>query len=82
MCMKNPYTMLNMIIPRKIAPRTDIDVYLQPLISEIKLLWDIGVKTYDFPAYGNLSGCSVKGCLACRVCNKGTRSQYLPHQKK
>jgi len=38
MCMKKPYTMLNMIVPRKTAPGTDIDVYLQPLIDELKLL--------------------------------------------
>ena len=45
-CMKKPYTFLNMIILDKTAPGTDIDVYLQPLIDELKTLWD-GVNTYD-----------------------------------
>ena len=45
--MKKAYTMLNMIIPGNTAPGTDIDVYLQPLISELKILWDVGVRTYD-----------------------------------
>ena len=76
-------------------------MYLQPLIDEMKLLWDVGVNTYDafkaeyftlhaallwtindFPAYGNLSGWSVKGRLACPVCNKDTWSRYLPHWNK
>ena len=89
-----------MIILDKTAPGTDIDVYLQPLIDELKTLWD-GVNTYDafkaeyfnlraallwtindFPAYGNLSGWSVKGRLACPVCNKDTWSCYLPHWNK
>ncbi|CAN1121606.1 hypothetical protein LINPERHAP2_LOCUS866 [Linum perenne] len=37
------------------------------------LLWTIN----DFPAYGNLSGWSTKGYLACPVCNKETSSQRL-----
>jgi len=45
--MKKPYIMLNMIIPGKTALGTAIDVYLQLLINELKLLWNIGVKTYN-----------------------------------
>ena len=64
-------------------PGNDIDVYLAPLIDDLKTLWDEGVKVYDayrqeefnlravllwtindFPAYGNLSGFSVKGYKA------------------
>jgi len=45
--MKKAYGMLNMIIPRKTAPGTDIDVYLQSLIIKLKIFWDVGVKTYD-----------------------------------
>ena len=29
----------------------------------------------DFPAYGNLSGCSVKGHKACPICEEDTTSQ-------
>ena len=40
-----------MIIPEKWAPGNDIDVYLQPLIEELKELWSTGIKTFD--SYGN-----------------------------
>ena len=36
----------------------------------------------DFPAYGNLSGCSVKGYLACPICAKYMQSVYLKHSQK
>lgn len=42
------------------------------------LFWPIN----DFSAYGNLSGWSTKGQLACPVCNKNTRSCYLRHWNK
>jgi len=45
--MKKAYTMLDMIILGKMALGTDIDVYLHPLISELKILWDVGAKAYD-----------------------------------
>ena len=44
----------------------------------VVLLWIIN----DFPAYGNFSGWSVKGRLACAICNKDTWSRYLPHWNK
>ncbi|XP_062104653.1 uncharacterized protein LOC133815901 [Humulus lupulus] len=42
------------------------------------LLWTIN----DFPAYGNLSGFSVKGYKACPVCQEKTCSEYLKHSRK
>ncbi|KAF5467964.1 hypothetical protein F2P56_012164 [Juglans regia] len=42
------------------------------------LLWTIN----DFPAYGNLSGWSTKGKLACPCCNLDTESQWLRHGRK
>ncbi|XP_021747570.1 uncharacterized protein LOC110713426 [Chenopodium quinoa] len=47
MCMKQPYTMLSLLIPGKSAPGNNIDVYLQPLVEELKQLWEFGAKTYD-----------------------------------
>ncbi|XP_057789264.1 uncharacterized protein LOC131006122 [Salvia miltiorrhiza] len=47
MCMKEPYFMLSLLIPGPLAPGNDIDIYLQPLIVEIKDLWELGVETYD-----------------------------------
>lgn len=46
-CMKPKYIMLSMIIPGPSSPRNDIDVYLQPLIAELKELWETGIETYD-----------------------------------
>jgi hypothetical protein len=47
MCMKQPYFMLSLIIPGPSAPGQNIDVYLAPLISELKELWEVGVQTFD-----------------------------------
>ncbi|XP_016195511.1 uncharacterized protein LOC107636523 [Arachis ipaensis] len=47
MCMKPEYFMLSLLIPGPQSPGKDIDVYLQPLIEDLKLLWEIGVETYD-----------------------------------
>ncbi|XP_074576082.1 uncharacterized protein LOC141832476 [Curcuma longa] len=45
-CMKQTNFILSMIIPGKKMPGNDIDIYLQPLIDELKVLWD-GVETFD-----------------------------------
>ncbi|KAK7328924.1 hypothetical protein VNO77_23061 [Canavalia gladiata] len=45
--MKSEYTILSLLIPGPQSPGKDIDVYLQPLIEELKELWDSGVQTYD-----------------------------------
>jgi len=50
MCMKQSSFILFMIIPGKRAPGNDIDVYLQPLIEELKESWSTGIKTFD--SYG------------------------------
>ncbi|XP_028087696.1 uncharacterized protein LOC114288392 [Camellia sinensis] len=95
-CMKEPYCMMSLLIPGRSAPGRDIDVYLQPLIEELKNLWEHGLQTYDasngqifrmhaavmwtindFPAYGNMSGWSTKGYLACPNCNNNASSQGL-----
>src|ERR1051325_4571069 len=80
LCMKRKYMMLSMLIYGPKQPGNDIDVYLKPLIEDLKILWENGVEVYDgymkenfnlramlfgtindFPAYGNLSGYSIKG---------------------
>ena len=38
LCMKQPYIMMALLIPGKNSPGNDIDVYLQPLIDELKEL--------------------------------------------
>ncbi|XP_077248875.1 uncharacterized protein LOC143888370 [Tasmannia lanceolata] len=47
MCMKQPYIMLSLLIPGPSSPGNDIDVYLEPLIEELKELWVSGLQTYD-----------------------------------
>jgi hypothetical protein len=42
------------------------------------LLWTVN----DFPAYGNLSGCCVKGYFACPICNENTYSDRLRNCNK
>ena len=45
--MKRSSIILSLLIPRQTSPENDIDVYLQPLVEELKELWDVGVKTFD-----------------------------------
>ncbi|XP_016168454.1 uncharacterized protein LOC107611000 [Arachis ipaensis] len=47
LCMKQELFILSLLIPGPIVPGNNIDVFLQPLIEELKELWDVGVKTYD-----------------------------------
>ena len=44
--MTKPYMFLSCIIPGPFNPIVGIDVYLQPLIDDLKKLWS-GVLTYD-----------------------------------
>ena len=45
--MKEPFCMMSLLIPGRSAPERDIDVYLRPLVDELKELWNVGVQTYD-----------------------------------
>lgn len=99
--MKRKFVMLTMLISGPRQPGNDIDVYLEPLIDDLKTLWDTGVKAHDayrqeaftlkavllwtindFPAYGNLSGCVVKGYHGCPICGEETQSCRLKHSRK
>ena len=101
LCMKCKYIMLCMMITGPRQPGNDIDVYLTPLIEDLRKLWVDGVDVHDahvgktfllramifstvneFPAYGNLSGYSVKGHHACLICEKNTCYIQLTHGKK
>jgi len=46
-CMKQPYLMLSLLIPGPSSPKSSIDIYLEPLIDELKELWEKGFETYD-----------------------------------
>ncbi|XP_054820649.1 uncharacterized protein LOC129319574 [Prosopis cineraria] len=47
LCMKRKYIMLSLLISGSKQPDNDIDVYLEPLIEDLKLLWEIGIEVYD-----------------------------------
>ncbi|KAL6506180.1 hypothetical protein OROGR_024361 [Orobanche gracilis] len=101
LCMKRKYMMMSILISGPTQPGNDIDVYLAPLIEDLKLLWEEGIEVRDeyrkdqfrlkamlfgtisdFPAYGNLSGYSVKGYDACPWCGEEIDQLYLKHCKK
>ena len=47
LCMKRSSLILSLVIPGPKSPRIAIDVYLQPLVEELRELWDVGVEAYD-----------------------------------
>lgn len=47
LCMKRENMMLTLVIPGPRQPGNDIDVYLRPLIEDLKELWISGVEVYD-----------------------------------
>ncbi|KAL5542684.1 hypothetical protein UlMin_010394 [Ulmus minor] len=51
-CMKAEYLMLSLLIPGPQSPGKDMDVFLRPLIDELKELWVHGLDTRD-AAYEN-----------------------------
>lgn len=47
MCIRDPYLFLNLLISEDRSPTKDINVYMRPLVDEIKMLWETVVQTYD-----------------------------------
>ncbi|XP_071688992.1 uncharacterized protein [Rutidosis leptorrhynchoides] len=47
LCMKESTFMLTLLIPGPKSPGKDIDIFLRPLIDELKVLWSDGVTTKD-----------------------------------
>ncbi|XP_062076592.1 uncharacterized protein LOC133781568 [Humulus lupulus] len=47
LCMKEEYFMLTLLIPGPKSPGKDMDVFLRPLVDELKQLWINGVDTRD-----------------------------------
>ena len=54
MCMTKPYMFLTCVIPGPHSPKAGIDVYLQPLIDDLKKMW-IGEWTYDISRKQNFT---------------------------
>ncbi|KAJ9567086.1 hypothetical protein OSB04_003052 [Centaurea solstitialis] len=47
LCMKESSFMLSLVIPGPKSPGKDMDVFLRPLVEELKQLWHSGVRTKD-----------------------------------
>ena len=47
LCMKESSFMLTLLIPGPKSPAKDMDVFLRPLVDELKILWAKGVQTRD-----------------------------------
>ncbi|XP_074306162.1 uncharacterized protein LOC141641399 [Silene latifolia] len=47
LCLKKQFIFLSLIIPGPKNPKSNLDVYLQPLVEELKHLWNVGVERYD-----------------------------------
>ncbi|KAL6520573.1 hypothetical protein OROMI_032133 [Orobanche minor] len=47
MAMQDPYLFLSLVIPGPDGPGKSLDVYLRPLMDELKMLWNDGVTAYD-----------------------------------
>ena len=45
--MKEEYMFLTVIVPGPKNPKNKLDVFLQPLIAELKDICEVGVETYD-----------------------------------
>ena len=47
LCMKRKFMMMSLLISVPRQPRNDINVYLAPLLDDLKMLWEVGVESYD-----------------------------------
>ncbi|GKB42143.1 hypothetical protein Tco_0887085 [Tanacetum coccineum] len=80
--------MLTLLIPGPKSPGKDIDVYLKPLVEELKNLWKKPGTINDFPARSSLSGWSGQGYFAYPTCNDETpatrvngKTAYVGHRR-
>ena len=55
MCMKQEYMLLTVLVPGPNHPKTILDIFLQPLIDELKDLWSNGVQAFDISTKQNFS---------------------------
>nr|GEU95379.1 hypothetical protein [Tanacetum cinerariifolium] len=81
LCMKDSSFMLTLLIPSPKSLGKDIDVYLRPLIEDLKTI-------NDFLAQSSLSGWSGQGYKARPTCNKDTpfvrvlsKTAYVSHRR-
>ncbi|CAA7031818.1 unnamed protein product [Microthlaspi erraticum] len=53
MCMKQEFMFLTILVPGPKHPKRSLDIFLQPLIEELKDLWFSGVEAYDISTNQN-----------------------------
>jgi len=63
-CMKRKYMMLSMMISGPKQPGNDIDVYLSPLIADLRMLWEEGVDVFDGYSQQNFK---MRAMLFCTI---------------
>ncbi|XP_021716595.1 uncharacterized protein LOC110684442 [Chenopodium quinoa] len=54
-CMKRQFMFLSLLVPGPKNPKGNLDVYMQPLIEELKQLWEVGAHTYDISMKQNFN---------------------------
>ncbi|XP_056688175.1 uncharacterized protein [Spinacia oleracea] len=64
LCMKRKYIMLSLLISGPKQPGNDIDVYLAPLIDDLKVLWNEGVPVFDSYTETNFT---LRAMIFCTV---------------
>ncbi|KAD3338451.1 hypothetical protein E3N88_33972 [Mikania micrantha] len=82
LCMKRKYIMMTLLIQGPKQPGNDIDVYLSPLIDDLKTLWSSGVEVYD--AYKK-EYFKMRGMIFCTISDfpaYGNLSGYSTKGKK
>ena len=55
MCMKRQFLFLSFLVPGPKNPKGNLDVYMQPLIEELKQIWEAGANTYDIARKQNFN---------------------------
>ncbi|CAA7018778.1 unnamed protein product [Microthlaspi erraticum] len=55
LCMKRVFLFLSILIPGPANPKRSLDVFLQPLIHELQMLWDHGVEVFDVSCQQNFT---------------------------
>ncbi|KAD6454309.1 hypothetical protein E3N88_09015 [Mikania micrantha] len=82
LCMKRKYIMMTLLIQGPKQPGNDIDVYLAPLIDDLKTLWGSGIVVYD--AY-NKENFTLRAMIFCTISDfpaYGNLSGYSTKGKK
>ncbi|KAD6796350.1 hypothetical protein E3N88_07246 [Mikania micrantha] len=82
LCMKRKYIMMTLLIQGPKQPGNDIDVYLAPLIDDLKTLWDSGVVVYDAYKKENFTLRAMIFCTISDFPAYGNLSGYSTKGKK